>query len=336
MSATSRKRPRNENNDYHHHDQDQPQQKRACPEEKSEWIRSSVACRCGSAEQQSPWTRCFQCNNLWHVSCAEHVPQHKHDKQDGKDEPDVYHEQWICSTCRHKSDIAEVIHIDADKETSSDHSASESTDVKQSTPWVTIGEFSMDQDYRTDLLDPTWKLDDTAISAATSLLRGQSQARQIDGWQLTLMKNTTDGFRTIHNESIQLIHHGRDHWACVTTLDYEQHGIRFYDSLCEDILPDTHKQLAQLFIKPVNQNKCDYNPAICKPFGPIYYGPLIIRFIRAQQQEDAVDCGLFAIANATALIYGVDPRSVKFDQLRMREHLVQCFENGRMEMFPTI
>ena len=48
------------------------------------------------------------------------------------------------------------------------------------------------------------------------------------------------------------------------------------------------------------------------------------------------DCGLFAIAFATALCNGVDPHGLSLDQGAMREHLVGCFEEGEMlpEEFP--
>ena len=32
----------------------------------------------------------------------------------------------------------------------------------------------------------------------------------------------------------------------------------------------------------------------------------------------------------------VDPVTIKFDQVRMRPHLVNCFEKGALSLFPTI
>ena len=61
---------------------------------------------------------------------------------------------------------------------------------------------------------------------------------------------------------------------------------------------------------------------------------LTVRFIDVQSQNGAVDCGVFAIAFATALCNGVDPHSLSLEQKEMREHLVNCYEEGEMLPFP--
>ena len=53
-------------------------------------------------------------------------------------------------------------------------------------------------------------------------------------------------------------------------------------------------------------------------------------------QSGQADCGLFAIAFATALLNGLHPRAYYFDQSLMRSHLLNCFERGGIETFPTI
>ena len=48
-----------------------------------------------------------------------------------------------------------------------------------------------------------------------------------------------------------------------------------------------------------------------------------------------VDCGLFAIATCVSLASsGILPK--KFDQSKMRGHLVECFENLNLISFPCI
>jgi len=51
---------------------------------------------------------------------------------------------------------------------------------------------------------------------------------------------------------------------------------------------------------------------------------------KAQTQKGGTDCGLFAIANMTALAHGVDPLLVHFDQSKMRVHFIARFEKGQM------
>ena len=60
-----------------------------------------------------------------------------------------------------------------------------------------------------------------------------------------------------------------------------------------------------------------------------------LKIAALQKQRGGDDCGLFAIAVATALSFGVDPSEVAFQQDAMRPHLVKCFEDGLMTLFPT-
>jgi hypothetical protein len=55
------------------------------------------------------------------------------------------------------------------------------------------------------------------------------------------------------------------------------------------------------------------------------------------QQEDANQCGLYAIAFAHMLCAGEDPSTILFSnspQL-LRKHLMSCFERGEISKFPT-
>ena len=63
---------------------------------------------------------------------------------------------------------------------------------------------------------------------------------------------------------------------------------------------------------------------------------LVLNFMDVPVQSGSNDCGLFAIAFATALALGVKPELFLFDQSKMRRHLQQCLERGKMQMFPVI
>ena len=60
-----------------------------------------------------------------------------------------------------------------------------------------------------------------------------------------------------------------------------------------------------------------------------------MRFVNVQMQSGASDCALFAIAFAVALCAGKDPHKCSFNQDKMRCHLKECLERGRMSEFPT-
>ena len=55
---------------------------------------------------------------------------------------------------------------------------------------------------------------------------------------------------------------------------------------------------------------------------------------KCQKQKGGMDCGLFAVANATALASRIDPCNIHFYQELMRNHLHKCFAEEVMKLFP--
>ena len=55
-----------------------------------------------------------------------------------------------------------------------------------------------------------------------------------------------------------------------------------------------------------------------------------------QKQVGGTDCGLFAIAVITAIAHGEDPSQLQFKQEEMRYHLLKCFKDERITLFPCI
>lgn len=53
-----------------------------------------------------------------------------------------------------------------------------------------------------------------------------------------------------------------------------------------------------------------------------------------QQQSNGTDCGVFAIAFATALCYQLNPVSLKFNRQVIRAHLWDSIQNGYLGIFP--
>ena len=47
------------------------------------------------------------------------------------------------------------------------------------------------------------------------------------------------------------------------------------------------------------------------------------------------DCGVFAIAFAVSLCYGVQPEKFCYNLSQMRGHLINCLLNSKMEPFPV-
>ena len=60
-----------------------------------------------------------------------------------------------------------------------------------------------------------------------------------------------------------------------------------------------------------------------------------MNFVSVQKQSWVSDCGLYAIAFATALVFGHNPGCYVFQQNKMRRHLHNCLTQGTLEMFPV-
>ena len=60
-----------------------------------------------------------------------------------------------------------------------------------------------------------------------------------------------------------------------------------------------------------------------------------LKYVDVQMQSGANDCGLFAIAFATALCSGELPGKYVFEQSAMRGHLMKCLAAGEFSMLPV-
>ena len=54
-----------------------------------------------------------------------------------------------------------------------------------------------------------------------------------------------------------------------------------------------------------------------------------------QQQLNACDCGVFAVAFTNDLAYGKDPAVQYYDTHKMRNHLLQYLQSRLITSFPT-
>ena len=53
-------------------------------------------------------------------------------------------------------------------------------------------------------------------------------------------------------------------------------------------------------------------------------------------QQDGVECGLYTIAFAFHIAGGNAVGKLSFQQDKMKEHLINCFEKGQMKAFPQM
>ena len=114
---------------------------------------------------------------------------------------------------------------------------------------------------------------------------------------------------------LQICHcQARDHWITVSTKGCNAGEIFIYDSFYNDVHPATASILERLFNSPLT-----YKMAI------------------VSKQVGGVDCGVLAIANATAIALGDSVTHLpKFDQDKIRPCLVSCLEKKCFNAFPEI
>ena len=124
-------------------------------------------------------------------------------------------------------------------------------------------------------------------------------------------------YKGIISDSVQIVHcSARHHWITVSTINCKKGEVRVFDSLFADCDKETEAVIHSLYQCHTEKIK--------------------IILSRCQKQSSEKDCGLFAIAFAVALILNNQPSKLKFNQQKMRSHLVECFTKQQMTPFPCI
>ena len=147
------------------------------------------------------------------------------------------------------------------------------------------------------------ELSDLSIDLAQELL--QKQFPGVNGLQSTLYQYKPKA-SVSPKDQLQVIHSRGNHWIVASTVGCTGE-VLVYDSLYSTLDTATRDVIANLFHSST------------------------VKMLKCQKQEGGKDCGLFAIAYATAI--RVDPTSVKLNQAAMRSHLIKCFEEENLSLF---
>ena len=158
------------------------------------------------------------------------------------------------------------------------------------------------------------ELRDADINLAQRLLRVQFP--ELGGLQSTLLQQKEAPIPERKEKMLQIVHcDSRHHWIVATTIGNKRDAgeVLVYDSIFKNVDRETRKNICNIFqLLPVSN----------------------IKVVKTKKQIGTKDCGLFAIAYATALALGQDPSKLSFHQESMRSHFVACLEKDKLMPFP--
>ena len=176
--------------------------------------------------------------------------------------------------------------------------------------WVKTGRISLLTSHKTKILDGK-ELDDAIMNFAQRLLK--KQFPDVNGLQNTLLQAKKKQVDAGGLQRLQVIHSRGNHWIIASTVhDEGPNKVMIYDSLYDNIDATTRSIISDLF------------GSAAMP-----------EIVKVHKQQGLKDCGLFAVAFATAICFKQE-LAVPFNQEIMREHLVQCFEQGVCLPFPFV
>ena len=113
---------------------------------------------------------------------------------------------------------------------------------------------------------------------------------------------------------MQILNVSGTHWVTLSTVGSKSGSIQWMDSMHMTPTSDSQRIIADLMQ---------------------FEGPEIsVHLCKVHKQVGTNDCGLFAVAYATAVCHGLDPTTLQFDQQKMREHMFSCIENNCASPFP--
>ena len=137
-------------------------------------------------------------------------------------------------------------------------------------------------------------LDDTLINLGQSMLK--AKYLHMSGLQSVLLAKKM-ALVPQPDEFLQVLNVNKNHWILISTIGCPPSTVNVYDSLHGRLSSQAQRVVADL----IQSQAAD----------------VTLRYMDVQWQSNGYDCGLFALANATALCDGTDPSTISFDQSKM-------------------
>ena len=157
-------------------------------------------------------------------------------------------------------------------------------------------------------------LNDRIIDAAQKLI---CKTLDADNYQSVLNTQKQIGipFQPVHQDHIQILHDGGDHWF----ISFCSSGrVQICDSLRSSLNRSSIKSVHSLYKKVAEPGKV-------KP-----------TFLRVQRQPDGFNYGPFAIALVAEILDGKSSMEAKFNVQKMKPHLIRCLQEKNLSPFPKV
>jgi len=172
-------------------------------------------------------------------------------------------------------------------------------------------------------------LSDTHMNSALSLLRKLDP--EVNGLYNLEYAQAPYGYSKATGKWIQILHTGHQHWILAASgFDF---GVPHHSQLNIPHGAD----VVSIYDSNRNTN--------CKQTNYVYgsiasllksnLSHIIVEEHVCQSQQNGFDCGVYAIAFATALLLNVNPSNCVFEDHKIRNHLRTCLLNQQLSMFPT-
>ena len=167
------------------------------------------------------------------------------------------------------------------------------------------------------ILESKGWLNDVIMDTSMNLLK--CQFPELEGFEPCYLAYN-GGFKRHSNLFVQSLNRSKgsgSHWVTVSNINCLNDEIMVYDSAFDDLPLDEQIVISELVGTDSNVLK--------------------VKFADIQMQRNSYDCGLYAIANATALANGRYPAQESYNNqsTTMRRHLIGCIENKFLLPFPT-
>ena len=174
--------------------------------------------------------------------------------------------------------------------------------------WIQSDIFTLYECDKTIIESGRW-LTDEIINSSQLILAKQFQDKFLDaGFQNSVLGQLLC-FAVQQQEFVQVLH-DKNHWLTIRTVGTPRSTILVYDSLYTSAGEQTKLLIASMLI--------------------VEEDSFTLQFADVQKQNGGNDCGIFAIAFATAICLGELPGKFLFD----RNHLIGCLEKQSFTMFP--